>query len=570
MTQRAIYPNWVIAWGAAARSAAVTASPSRRATWATSDFAMIGAQPTFSPSQRFVLVGDCCFDRALLLKHIENQVEDAERLSDLAIVGRLWEQKGSQTLSLLAGSFALAVWDQEQQTLCLGRDPVGAKTLYYVLKKTSAAGWAAPRLRSLNPYHARELDPIALRDYLSCAFVPGAQTLWQGVRELRPGTCLGFPDGQPQRYWQPQEHISYADRSIDWHAQQVRVLLEQLVQQALPVGEPVGAYLSGGIDSSCVTAIASRLHDYPVHTFSMHFGAQYPSEIEFANLVAAHCGTQHHILEVSPQQIWQLLPETLAALDDPVGEGLTVPNLLLARSAKQMVGVALNGEGGDPCFAGPKNKPMLLNSLYGSIQGTADPASAYLTSFQKCFVDLPRLLKPELWEILKEVPSVFAAGLQQQDTTFLNRLMLLNIEFKGADYILTKVNNLTAAAGLEGRSPLFDPRMVALSLQIPPAYKLSGAQEKAVLKAAVADLLPDVIVNRPKSGMVMSMQQWFLTHWRQQARSLLLNPRAAIAPYLNQTLIRDWLNYRGEVFPRYGLKLWLLVTLEIWLQENRR
>lgn len=556
-TQKFINPNWIIAWGTAARSL--------QATWATSGFAVIEAQPTFSPSQRFVLVGDCCFDRSVLLKKLTN----ADRLSDLAIIGQLWEQWGTETLSLLEGQFALAVWDRDQQTLYLGRDRVGAKTLYYTSGGTTR--WVAPRLRSLNPYHAQELDLIALRDYLCCAFVPGAQTLWQGVRELRPGSYLCLPEAQPQRYWQPQEQITNADRPLDWHSRQVRLLLEQLVQQALPAGKPVGAYLSGGIDSSCVTAIAARLHDHPVHTFSIHFGAQYPSEIEFANLVAAHCGTRHHILEVSPQKIWQLLPETLAAMDDPVGEGLTVPNLLLARSAKQIVGVVLNGEGGDPCFAGPKNKPMLLNSLYGSIQGaTADPVLTYLTSFQKCFVDLPRLLKPELWSAVKDQPSVFATELQKAETTFLNRLMLLNIEFKGADYILTKVNNLTAAAGLESRSPLFDPRMVALSLQIPPEYKLAGAQEKAVLKAAVADLLPDVIVNRPKSGMVMSMQQWFLTHWQRQARSLLLNRRAAIAPYLNQALIRDWLNYRGEVFPRYGLKLWLLVTLEIWLQVNRR
>ena len=556
-TQKLIDPNWVIAWGPAARS--------QPATWATSGFAAIAVQPTFSPSQRFVLVGDCCFDRSVLLKQLTN----ADGLSDLAIVGQLWEQWGTETLSLLEGQFAIAIWDREQQTLCLGRDRVGAKTLYYTTAETTS--WVAPRLRSLNPYHPQELDPIALRDYLCCAFVPGTQTLWQGVRELRPGSYLCLPDDtQPQRYWQPQERITNADRPIEWHAGQVRSLLEQLVQQALPADKPVGAYLSGGIDSSCVTAIAARLHDRPVHTFSIHFGAEYPSEIEFANIVAAHCGTEHHILEVSPQQIWQLLPETLEAMDDPVGEGLTVPNLLLARSAKEFVDVVFNGEGGDPCFGGPKNKPMLLNSLYGSIHGEGDAIAAYLTSFQKCYVDLPRLLKPEVWNLVKDAPSVFGEELQRTETTFLNRLMRLNIEFKGADYILTKVNNLTAAAGLEARSPLFDPRMVALSLQIPPEYKLSGAQEKAVLKAAVADLLPDAIVNRPKSGMVMSMQQWFLRDWQRQARSLLLNRRAAIAPYLNQALIRDWLNYRGEVFPRYGLKLWLLVTLEIWLQVNRR
>jgi asparagine synthase (glutamine-hydrolysing) len=555
-TQKPINPNWVIAWGPEARS--------RPATWETPGFAIIGTQPTFSPDRRFVLVGDCSFDRTPRLK----QQTDTDGLSDLASVARLWEESGTETLSLLEGQFALAVWDREEKTLCLGRDRVGAKTLYYT--REGSTRWIAPRLRSLNPYHDRELDLVALRDYLCCAFVPGAQTLWQAVRELRPGSYLYLPDVEAHRYWQPQEQIANADRPLEWHSQQVRSLLEQLVQSALPAGEPVAAYLSGGIDSSCVTAIATRLHDRPVHTFSMHFGAQYPNEIEFANLVAAHCGTVHHILEVSPKQIWELLPETLAAMDDPVGEGLTVPNLLLGRSAKQFAGVVLNGEGGDPCFGGPKNKPMLLNSLYGSIQGKPDAIAAYLTSFQKCYVDLPRLLKPEVWNQVKDAPSVFAEELQQTETTFLNRLIRLNIEYKGADYILTKVNNLTAAAGLKARSPLFDARMVALSLQIPPEYKLSGAQEKAVLKAAVADLLPDVIVNRPKSGMVMSMQQWFLRDWQRQARSLLLNRRAAIAPYLDRALIDEWLNYRGEVFPRYGLKLWLLVTLEIWLQVNRR
>ena len=122
---------------------------------------------------------------------------------------------------------------------------------------------------------------------------------------------------------------------------------------------------------------------------------------------------------------------------------------------------------------------------------------------------------------------------------------------------------------MQGRSPLFDSRMVELSLQIPPQYKLSGAEEKAVLKSAVADLLPDAILNRPKSGMIMSMQQWFRTHWRRRTRALLLNKKAAIAPYLNQSVIKEWLDDRGERH-RYGLKLWLLVTLETWLQVNQK
>ena len=148
--------------------------------------------------------------------------------------------------------------------------------------------------------------------------------------------------------------------------------------------------------------------------------------------------------------------------------------------------------------------------------------------------------------------------------------MALNIKFKGADHILTKVNNLTQAAGLQGLSPLFDQRLVDLSMQIPPEYKLSGVQEKAVLKQAVVDLLPAEILYRPKSGMMVPVQLGFSQYWRREAKALLLNRKAAIAPYLNQSIIRNWLGYRGDPWQRYGVKLWLLVSLEIWLQVNQK
>lgn len=510
-----------------------------QATWRDTGIAIVNA--SFSVGERFVVIGQ---DSKAILK--------------------LWEIHGFEALGRVDESFV--VWDRQLKQVWMIRDRVGQKMLYYTT--TGETRWIAPRLRSLNPYHSHELDLVALRDYLSCAFVPGDQTLWRGIREVRPGTYRDFES--EVIYWQPQEQIQEEGQSLEWHGQKVRSLLETLVQEMLPSGEPVGAYLSGGIDSSCVTALAAKFHDRAVHTYSIHFGANYPSELEFADLVAAHCKTKHHVLEISPETIWRMLPETLVCLDDPIGEGLTVPNLVLGRAAKESVNVVLNGEGGDPCFAGPKNKPMLLNSIYRSVveSNQNSDVSAYLTSFQKCFSDLPQLLKPEVYSAIAQAPSVFESDLNSP-VNYLNRLMLINLKFKGADYILTKVNALTEAAGIEGRSPLFDPRMVELSLQIPPKYKLSGAEEKAVLKAAVSDLLPDVIVNRPKSGMIMSMQQWFRTIWKRRARALLLDRNAKIAPYVNQAIVKDWLDYRGQVWYRYGLKLWLLVTLEIWLRVNR-
>jgi asparagine synthase (glutamine-hydrolysing) len=510
-----------------------------------------------SPSGRFVVVGDVWLSNRQELSAKFSLDPDCR---DLELVAQLWDKWQLETPNLLQGMFGLVICDLELHQILLVRDPIGARTIYYVPGKT---WWIAPQLSSLNPYRSNQLDPIALRDYLTCSFVPGERTLWQDVRELRPGTILQLPEAKIITYWQLQERV--IDRaSLAWHGDKLRSQLELVMREYLPPQEPVGVFLSGGLDSSCIAALATQLHDAPVHTYSIHFGAECANELEFSSLVANHCHTNHHILEITFRQMWDKLPETMAYLDDPIGDPLTVPNLLVGKLANRDVRVTLNGEGGDPCFGGPKNQPMLIDSLYGSVT-ERDPLQAYLASFQKCATDLPQLLKPE-WQQLQQ-PWIFEADLNSE-MSFLNRLMALNIKFKGADQILTKVNNLTQAAGLQGRSPLFDRRIVELSMAIPPEYKLSGVREKAVLKQAVADLLPAAIIDRPKSGMMVPVQLGFRKYWQRQARSMLLSRRALIAPYINQNLIREWLDFRGDIWGRYGVKLWLLVSLEVWLQVN--
>ncbi len=562
--------------------------------WQDETIALIGGSSSalplaLSPSQRFVIIGEVWLSNHQALWPLAEKLAVLPK-SDREWVALAWEHWGVETFAQLVGDFGLAVWDRAEQQLWLGRDRKGGRTLYYTTEAstTPSIRWIAPSLQSLNPHHDKTLDPIALRDYLACAYVPGEQTLWQGVRELRPGAVLSVPEQKHQFYWQLPGGVVEAggvvevpaQSSLQSHGQQLRTLLEQVVGECLPEQEPVGIFLSGGLDSSCVTALAAQRHNAPIHTYSIHFGEDCPNELEFSGLVAKHCETKHHILEVTFQQMWEQLPEALAWLDDPIGDPLTVPNLLLGQLAKESVSTILNGEGGDPCFGGPKNQPMLLNQLYGAIQGdrtaqrngpsercSQGSLQAYLLSYKKCAADLSELLKPEIWNAVRQEPSVFTDDLNAQ-ASYLNRLMALNIKFKGADHILTKVSNLTQAAGLQGRSPLFDQRIVELSMQIPPEFKLSGVQEKAVLKAAVADLLPASIVYRPKSGMMVPVQLGFRKYWQKQARRLLLHRKAAIAPYINQELIRQWLDYRGDTWRRYGVKLWLLTSLELWLQVN--
>lgn len=520
-------------------------------SWRDDQFEVINGKCESSTSGRFIAVGE------------------TDRSNSLAAIAKLWSQHGPDAVNFLHGAYAFAVWDREQRRLWLGRDRVGIKTLYYTT--AGAQRYVGTRSEMIGKA-GNELDLIALRDYLCCAFVPGSQTMWRDLREVEPGTIVRIPDNEISVYWQIAELPSRQDLTIDHYAARLRQALEDAIDAGLPTAGPVGVYLSGGLDSSCVAALTARRHNEQVYTYSIHFGPECPNELEFSDLVAKHCKTNHHVIEISPDEMWNLLPETMGQLDDPIGDPLTVPNLILANAARKDVKTIFNGEGGDPCFGGPKNQPMLLNQLYEPVSATEDNdelVSAYLASFQKCANDLPTLLRREIWDQVRSEPSVFAGALET-NSSFLNNLMFINTRFKGADHILTKVNNLTSAAGLEGHSPLFDDRLVQLSLEIPPEYKLSGAEEKAVLKLAVADLLPRTIIERPKSGMMVPVQRWFREKWRHQAEGLLLSRSARTGRYFNPATVRDWLNYRGDTWARYGVKLWLLVSLELWLQANVR
>ncbi len=532
--------------------------------WHGEEVVFGGAATATDRTGRWLACGDVVLDNAEELR----RALDFPGADPLALLAELFRAHGPDAGLHALGMYAAALWDSRERRLWLLRDGAGARTLY--LAGDRDRGWYfAARLRTLRraPGVPGDPDPTAIRDYLTCAFVPGERTMWRGVRELRPGTALSLPDGCEHTFWEPRERIEDPGAPLEAHAARLRAVLDEAVRVRLPRSGPVGVYLSGGVDSSLVTAIAARQAPGPVHTYALHFGAPFPNELRFSGMVAEHCGTVHHVLELPAATIRAHLAESLAALDDPIGDPLTTPNLLLGRAAARDTGVILNGEGGDPSFGGPKNIPMLLHGLYG---GEDDPVAAYLRSFGKCYDDLPRLLTPELHAALRDEPPPghwFAARLGEGGmANYLNRLLDVNVRYKGADHILTKVANLTTANGLLGRSPLADRRVVDASFAIPPEHKLAGSVEKAVLKAAVADLLPAEIVHRPKSGMLVPVQAWFAGELRAYARGLLLDRRARTRPYLAPEVVRHWLDTPRA--PKRGVKIWLLLTLELWLRVN--
>lgn len=473
----------------------------------------------------------------------------------------------SGRLAEVLGAFAL-VWQEPDGTLTLARDGVGERTLFYACTPGGVVfGSSLPEMLAtgLVP-HVLNLSAVAT--YLAYAYLPGRETLVRDVYEVLPGELVRLRAGQVERgpFWRlPAERSDFAEEEL---RRTLRGLLEDAVRCRLPAGEPVGSFLSGGLDSSLVTALACRHHDAPVYTYSISFGDGYANELPFSSMVAEHCRTLHRIVELSPPVILHHLDDTIRLLSDPIGDPLTVPNALLFREAAREVGAVLNGEGGDPCFGGPKNLPMLLSELYDGGDSYRRERS-YLRAHLKCYDDLPVMLTPAVRDALAEQPLERWLSEYFDDPRwrqFVTKLQGLNITFKGGHHILPKVDALSCVFGVLPRSPLFDRRLAELSLAIPPQLKLRGSVEKYLLKEAVADLLPRAILDRPKSGMLVPVEAWFQGPLRVQARERLLDglmPFGLIErPYLERLLS----GRLGGTRPRHGAKIWLLVTLEAWLR----
>ncbi|MFB7469797.1 asparagine synthetase B family protein [Kitasatospora sp. NPDC056184] len=486
---------------------------------------------------------------------------------------RLWLRLGADGLRRADGMFALAVVDGAD--LVLVRDHTGTRTLFYA--RADGCWAASTSLRALRHWPAlgTGLNLAAVRSFLTFAYLPGEETLLRGVHEALPGRVLRLAaDGTARQepFWEPAERLPDGGAPpAATYARELRGLLEQATARRLPEGGPVGVLLSGGVDSSLVTALAAELHNHPVHTYSISFGDQLPNELGYSGLVADHCGTRHRILSVSGEEVAARLADTVALLDSPVGDPLTVPNLMLAEAvAADGITVALNGEGGDPVYGGPKNLPMLVHEMHRDDPAPEARAEAYLRSYRKCYEDLPRLLTADALRALADEPQprrfvapYLAPGPMH---ALLNQLLHCNLRTKGAHHILTKVERLTASRGVQGRSPLFDRRVVDHAFATPPTLKLHGTVEKWVLKEAVRDLLPAAVVDRPKSGMRVPVQQWLSGPLRELSGELLLGRTARERGLVRPDTVRTWMRREGTLLPRQGGKLWLVLTLELWLR----
>ena len=517
------------------------------------------------------VVDGMLFNQSEVQRELRSAGLELETDEPAELIANWFMRFGEEGFAKLDGAFAAAI--STSDALYILRDPLGEKPLYYTREFGEQLLFASEAKAFLAHDEFRcEPNANALIKLLTFSFVPGEETMFRGVSQLLPGHYLKVTaDGRMQsvEYWNLKEDIG--SEPEEYYIDKVRDLIYAGVEKRLDMPGPVGAFLSGGLDSSAIVAVLADL-GVDVTTYSLGFGRGMHNELMYADMVAQHCKTRHHVLHVEPSMFIDLLPHIIWSLDDPLCDCITVPNYLLAREAGRESRVLFNGEGGDPLFGGPKNKFLILNEWYKHLGG-AGTVSAYLSSYHKWYDNLDDVCsrdflletggKPALQEFvrpyLEETPY----------DSFLNQLMYLNTRLKGGQNILVKVDKMVAGQGIPIMSPLFDRQLTEFSFRVPPRHKRRGDVEKYVFKKAVEDRLPHPVVYRKKEGMGVPLNHWFQkTKLRDFAHDLLLSRKAVGRGYFSRKCVKNLL--KGEMprtafgQDRSGELLWMLLAVELW------
>jgi asparagine synthase (glutamine-hydrolysing) len=523
--------------------------------------------------------------------------------SDTEVIVHAYEEYGRACLSRFRGMFAFALWDARTRTLFLARDRVGKKPLYYYRGHDRFVFGSEIKALLTDPAVPREPDPIALDHYLALQYIPAPLTAFRGVYKLPAAHWLALHDGHIEigRYWHlrytPKRPLSMRDATAE-----LQCRLAEAVRLRLVSDVPLGAFLSGGVDSSAVVAHMARAMDSPVRTFSVGFAEAVFDERPFARMVAESYGTAHAELVVEAPVV-DILPRLVWHYDEPLGDASAVPSYAIAALTRQHVTVALNGDGGDENFAGYDRYITARLLRHGDVI-PLPVRRACAAMLRRLPVDWPQRRSPlgrlvKIAAIMAQTPArryarlgghflpeerqrvytdAFRAAVAESDPegVFVNvfarsdtddwtdTALNADVNLYLADDLLVKMDRATMAHSLEARSPFLDHVLMEYVASLPPSFKLAGFQKKRVLKASLRGLVPGAVLDRPKMGFCAPIMTWFRNGLREMAYDVLLAPRATQRDYFRPQAVAELLDAhcRGEA--NYGVYLWDLLVLELW------
>jgi asparagine synthase (glutamine-hydrolysing) len=517
--------------------------------------------------------------------------------SDTEVIVHLYEEYGVACVERLRGMFAFALWDENKRELLVARDRLGIKPLYY--GQYGGRLLFASELKALLALSQveRELNWSSVSHLFAFLSTPRDESIIAGVHKLEPGYLMtARPGQQPQvtRYWDVEfkpDHNTSEAQFVD----QLRALLEESVQLCMIADVPLGAFLSGGIDSSAVVATMARLSNRPVKTFSIGFRESAFDESPHAREVAKTFGTEHHELILDPD-ISGFLEDLAWHLDEPLGDSSAIPMYMVSKLAAGEVKVVLSGDGGDELFAGYdkyvveqkernyRHIPSLLRGACGLI-GSAMPEGMKGRRFlrhmalngSRRYLDAITMLGHE------QQQSLFSAGIAghmlQQDMwhdmaqclasqkgDWLSALQYLDFKHYLPLDVLTKVDRMSMAHSIEARVPLLDHKLVEFAATIPAGLKLHNGSTKHIFKQALRGILPDTVLDRRKQGFAVPLGQWFRNEPKGFLHDLLLSDRSRARGIFNSAYIEKLLamHQRGRAL---DLQLWTLISFELWCRR---
>jgi len=514
-----------------------------------------------------------------------------ETRSDTETLVHLYEDLGERMVHRLRGMFGFAIWDARRRRLLLARDRVGIKPLYYWEADGGIAFASEVRsLLALERFPAR-LDPRAVARYLSLGYVPEPLSVFQGVKKLPPGHTLVWEPGRPAtitRYWTPvRDEVRVDEREA---VAELRRLLSESVRYHLESDVPLGAFLSGGIDSSTVVAEMQRQMDRPVKTFSIGFEEPEFNEAPHARRVAEAIGTEHTELIVRPDAD-ALIEEVIRAFDEPFSDSSALPTFLVSQLARRHVTVALSGDGGDELFGGYTRYLELLRrrELAGPLRWALRAGARRLphgARGRNRLVDLSRtrrgryaatiatpLAVDEGGLALPEVAALGARSLEElagpwfdeaRGRDFATQMTLVDLQSYLPGDILTKVDRMSMAVSLEARVPLLDHKVVEFAVGLPSHLKMRDGTGKWILREAIRDLVPPAVLSKPKQGFGVPLRKWFRHELRHRVEGLR-RPSSPIYEYVDAAAVaRVSAEHQAGRRDQSGT-LWRLLVLDMWL-----
>ncbi len=516
--------------------------------------------------------------------------------TDTEVIVHLYEEFGADCVHHLRGMFGFALWDSRRRSLLLARDRIGIKPLYYGVFGERIVFASEVKCFLTLPEVARQLDWTAVQHLFTFLVTPPAQSILKGVRKLEPGHVLVADEGKEplvRRYWDLQFEPEVG-RSESEVIEELQAVLRETVDLHMVSDVPLGAFLSGGVDSSSVVATMAALTDRPVKTFAIGFDEADFSELHHARAVSNQLGTEHHELVLEPN-VFDILEDLPWYLDEPFGDSSAIPTYMVSKLAAEEVTVVLSGDGGDEVFAGydkyvvesrerrwdalpravkvvagltsgliPEGRPGRRFLRHHSLSGVERYLDSVAFSTEKHH---RRLFTPETlremegydpWEAqrltLGRISGDWLAALQYTD--FHHYLPL---------DILTKVDRMSMAHSIETRVPLLDHVFVEAAAKIPSALKLRDGRTKHIFKEAMRGVLPDTILDRRKQGFAIPLDRWFRGGLGSYVQDLLLSPQAVQRGIFEPGFLRQLIahNNRGRAL---GSQLWTLISFELWCQ----